>query len=855
MKSLGGKLTIITICMYIIGAAVTSGLVIINSYNYMKSESLGRVYESTASQVNVLQSWIDKQTTLMTSLSNAAVSSGQQRSIDILKQELPSYPEYFTLYISYPNGPTNFTDDWIPPAEWIASQRGWYIKAMANAGSVTFTDIYVDAKTGQLCLTVAAAPADKSFVVAGDMFLTTVSAVADTLSSVFGSGSYAFLLDQSGNVISHPNLAYEPVLLDAKGNVITSVGSGTEVADAKFLPFADIENGAFKGWETNLLDDPSGRLLEDYTGDKKYFMLQGTPDKLWYLGIAVPTALVTGRITNLALLSLGVTIGLLALSAVALFQINRKFITMPIGEIERAAGKLAEGSMDVSFANIEDNEIGSLKRAFLRFTEGIRQQSDVLERLSNYDFSMEASLRSNDDVIAKSINHLIETQKIYISDISGILKKFSEGDLNARSELDYMGAFIPLKESINSAMSRTRDIIQETTSVLARLSGGDLSQSITGDFYGGFNEIKQSINYMAETQRHYITDIAQAMAGLRDGMLDVRLTADYSGDYIPIKQSIEATLKMLEAYISEISRVLSDIADKNLDTRVSIAFKGDFKAIETSVTRIIMSLADTLNQINSAAESVADGSEQVSSNAAVLARGAMEQQESIQTLTDISGQIAQAAETNARQADKAIVLSQESTAGVKEGSERMRNLIDAIDKINQTSTQISDIIKTIEDVAFQTNLLALNAAIESARAGEAGKGFSVVADEVRNLSLKTSEATKDIGVLIENSKNAVENGNKIAREAVQSFEDIVERTEKTSNIINEMASAISLQSGSTKQIDEGLGNIMGVITANSASSEESASFSEELSSQAQILKQLVGEFRMSGEEDREYNAG
>ena len=848
MKSLGGKLTIMTITMFTAGFFIVTGLVIFISYRYMETETLDKAYQTTAKEVNVLQGWIDKQAALITSMSAGVGYVGEANSLGYLSEQWHLYDtEYFDIYASFAaSGASYFTTGWIPGEDWVAGERGWYKEAMAKPGEVIFTDIYVDAMTGSPCLTIAKASSDRSFVVAGDVYLTTVSGVADTLSSAFGQGSYAFLLDRSGDIISHENPAYRITLLDSSGNIITNPGSDTEVAKTDIKNFADIDGGRFAGWKTGLLNNPSGKVFTDYTGDKKYFMLQETPGGLWYLGIAMPVAMVNARMTNLALLSAGIAIALLAICAVVIYRVNRRFITKPIGEIERAANNLAGGSMQISFAGIDDNEIGRLKKAFLRFVEGIRQQSEVLSRLSHNDFSVEAVVRSNDDIIAKSINHLIMTQKIYISDIADILRRFSEGDLNARSELNYEGDFIALKESINNAMAKTKSVIQETTSVLAHISNGDLSRKISGDFEGGFDEIKQSINHMAETQRNYITDIARAMAGLRDGMLNVRLSADYNGDYIPIKQSIEATVAMLSSYISEISGVLSDIAGKNLDTKVSIGFKGDFKAIEASITQIIGSLAETLDQINASAEFVADGSENVSTSAILLAQGAVKQQESIQNLADITGQIALSAETNAEHADKAIALSEESTAGIKEGTQRMHNLIEAIEKINQTSAQISEIIKTIRDVAFQTNLLALNAAIESARAGEAGKGFSVVADEVRNLSLKTSEATKDIGVLIENSKNAVENGNKIAREAAQSFEDIAARTEKTSNIINEMAAAISEQSGSTKQIDEGLDSIMGVITANSASSEESASASEELSSQAQMLKKLVGEFRLNG---------
>ena len=824
MKSLGAKLTALTIGMFTAGVIVLTGLILYISDYYVKNETLSKIYQGTAKSLTEMQGWINSQVTLMTALSNGVGFVGRDNALNLLTTQALSNPEYFDLYVAYPDGGVDFVSGWIPTEGWIAEQRDWYINAMAHPGEIVFTDIYIDAMTQDLCLTVSEASADKGYVVAGDMLLDTVSDIVKNLS--FSEGSYAFLLDESGNIISHPNPDYAAVGED-------------------FLKFSDVENGLYKDWRTDILNNTNGKVFIDYTGKRKYFIIEETPSKLWFLGITMPVSVVNSRMLSLSLLSVVMALAILAVCAYIIYRVVRRNISVPIGEIERAASKLADGSVNISFKKIDDNEIGRLKKAFLRFVEGIRQQSEVLSRLSHYEFSVGVQVRSEDDVIAKSINHLLETQKMYIHDISEILKRFSEGDLDARSELNYEGDFLPIKESVNNAMSKTKAVIQETTDVLSYISNGDLSQKITGNFEGGFNEIKQSINYMAETQRNYITDIANAMAGLREGMLNVKLSADYHGNYIPIKQSIEATVNMLEAYISEIRRVLSELADKNLDIIVEIPFKGDFRAIETSITQIIVSMTATFRQINAAAESVAVGSEQVSSGAMLLAQGAIIQQGSIRDLTGVSDRIAHSAEINAEQAGKAIELSQKSTDGIKEGSQRMNNLIEAIDKINQTSGQISEIIKTIEDVAFQTNLLALNAAIESARAGEAGKGFAVVADEVRNLSLKTSEATKDIGVLIENSKNAVENGNKIAREAVQSFEGIVMRTEKTSQIIHEMAAAVSEQSGSAKRIDEGLGSIMEVITANSSSSEESASSSEELSSQAQLLKELVGEFKLS----------
>lgn len=240
----------------------------------------------------------------------------------------------------------------------------------------------------------------------------------------------------------------------------------------------------------------------------------------------------------------------------------------------------------------------------------------------------------------------------------------------------------------------------------------------------------------------------------------------------------------------------------------------------------------------------------MSSGAQALSQGATEQASSVEelaaTINEISGQIKKNAENAAEANQKAHNVGAE----MKESSRKMGDMIAAMDEISQSSSEISKIIKTIEDISFQTNILALNAAVEAARAGEAGKGFAVVADEVRNLASKSADASKNTAGLIAASSQSVERGVGIANETASSLDIAAKGVEEVTYTIDMISQASAHQSDSIAQVTQGVDQISSVVQTNSATAEESAAASQELSGQAQMLKSLVGRFRLKDGEGR-----
>ena len=342
--------------------------------------------------------------------------------------------------------------------------------------------------------------------------------------------------------------------------------------------------------------------------------------------------------------------------------------------------------------------------------------------------------------------------------------------------------------------------------------------------------------------------ISEAGKEVAGGNFDVEIHYPQQDEIGELSRSISEVIGRSKKIVFDLRDRLDAMAGGNFTENLeSEEYVGDYAPLLESLKHIQEDMNKTLQEVHASSVQVLSSAEQVNTGAQSLSQGATEQASSIEELSANMQDISHSIQASTKTAGEAYKLQGEAGVAVLQSNEKMEEMRKAMDDITAKSNEISKIIKTIDDIAFQTNILSLNAAIEAARAGAAGKGFAVVADEVGNLAQKSAKAAQNTGLLIEETIEAVEKGAKITEETAESLNSVSKSTEEVNTLIEKISSASSKDLEGITSLNQGLHQISSVVQANSATAEQSAAASEELTGQANKMNELVERFQLKEE--------
>ncbi len=429
-----------------------------------------------------------------------------------------------------------------------------------------------------------------------------------------------------------------------------------------------------------------------------------------------------------------------------------------------------------------------------RIVSPLKKLQAAAHRIARGDTSVSIDVRTEDEIgaLADSFRELTE----YFKGVASVSEAINRGDLSAQVEV----------KSENDVLSR---------------------------------------NFVA--LRDLMDEIALLVRQAQEGCLTARGdTIRFSGIYRDLVQGINQVLDAIVIPINDATTVLERVSERDLRARMAGHYGGDYARMKSALEKALENLNDGLQQVASSSQQVAQASTEITASSQSLALGGAEQTAALEQVGASLEQMIASIKQNASSAEDGRTMSQTALQSAEQGVKNMTRLSEAIERIKSSSDQTARIVKTIDEIAFQTNLLALNAAIEAARAGDAGKGFAVVAEEVRNLAMRSAEAAKTTATMIEEAARNAESGVSIHVEMLHNLEEINQRIHQVGDIMNRIASASKEQSTDVDDIARALERMNQLTQQNASNSEESAASSQELSSQAEIMRQLVGTFHLTG---------
>jgi len=591
-------------------------------------------------------------------------------------------------------------------------------------------------------------------------------------------------------------------------------------------------------------------------------------------------AAATQQLANIISLTVA-SVTLIAIGLIG-FAIARNILKQIGGEPDRAAEvaiRLAQGDLRTK-VDVKPGDTTSLLAAMKLMSDKLNQLMSEMNRMSSehdkgdIDVLIDTGRFEGDfHTMAEGINNMVTGHIAVKKKAMACIAEFGKGNFKAPLET-FPGKKAFINETIEKVRANLTGLIQEMNRMSSEHDKGDIDVVIdAGRFEGDFHTMAEGINNMVaghitvkkkamaciaefgrgnfeaplepfpgkkafinttieqvrSNLRALITDTAMLVDAARAGKLDIRADASiHHGDFERIVKGINDTLDSIVVPVSETSRVVKALATGDLTQVASTDCHGQLKELCDSVNATVAKLASVVGEVNANARALTNASEEVSATAQSLSQSASEQAASVEETSASIEQMSSSVQQNAENAKVTEGISTKAAVDAKEGGQAVKETVQAM-KV------IADKISIIDDIAYQTNLLALNAAIEAARAGDHGKGFAVVADEVRKLAERSQEAAQEIGEVAKSSVS-------LAERAGELLGTIVPSISKTSDLVQEIASASDEQSSGIGQINTAVTQLAQLTQENSSASEELAATAEEMSGQAEQLQDLMSFF-------------
>ncbi|QFY45157.1 hypothetical protein F6R98_16295 [Candidatus Methylospira mobilis] len=433
-----------------------------------------------------------------------------------------------------------------------------------------------------------------------------------------------------------------------------------------------------------------------------------------------------------------------------------------------------------------------------------------------------------------------------LADIGRLSSAATQGDLSARVDVSrHQGDYRRIVQGLNETLDAVIVPMNAAAQTVERIAQGDIPAPITNGFPGDFNALRNNLNLAINNINALIADSAQLSQAAMAGKLSTRADASrHQGDYRRIVQGVNQTLDAIIEPIEQTVRVLSALAKADLTEKINQQYQGTFATLRNDANTTVDNLARHVLLIKDAVDATGAAAREIAAGNADLSHRTEQQAAGLAETASSMEQLASTVKLNADSARQASELASETSVVAIKGGSVVRDVVNTMNAINESSQRIVDIIGVIDGIAFQTNILALNAAVEAARAGEQGRGFAVVASEVRTLAQRSAAAAREIKQLISDSVEKVEDGSRQVEFAGRTMQEIVFSVQRVTELVSEISTASTEQSAGIDLVNKAVSEMDASTQQNAALVEQAAASAESLEDQARQLQAMTAVFRL-----------